>query len=251
MVPMTTPDYPEKLCAFVDILGFRNIVAGIGGDRPKLATLINALQRVHKPLIPGLSDLRDVAYRTQSISDAVAISVLPTLEGLANLTSVLQTLTMSLLAEGYFIRGAISRGRLHHEDGIVLGDALIKAYDYESKIARYPRIMVPADVAALANGPGKLAGASRQRFHQADDGPLYIHVLQGMQDEMNRSPLGPDNDEGTAFGEYATIKRLIEERYKEAMDNPAHFEKVQWFARYWNKSLPANATSFRIMGVGL
>jgi hypothetical protein len=149
------------------------------------------------------------------------------------------------------VRGAIARGRLHHEEAVIFGEALIKAYDLESRIVRYPRIMVTSDVAKVANGTDKLAGACRNRFRQAEDGPLYLHVLQNMQKEMNDSALGPDNDEGDKFGGYATIKSLIEERYQDAIDNPAHFEKVQWFARYWNSCLPANASSFRILGPGL
>jgi len=32
---------------------------------------------------------------------------------------------------------------------------------------------------------------------------------------------------------------MIELRLDEAMDNPRHFEKVLWFARYWNDNNPA------------
>jgi hypothetical protein len=54
----------------------------------------------------------------------------------------------------------------------------------------------------------------------------------------------------------ATFKKARDkwwERCKSAfaMDNPRHFGKVQWFAKYWNASLPANATSYRVLGVGL
>ncbi len=251
---MTTFDYPEKFCAYIDILGFRNIVADLGSggsSGAKLVALIYALQRVHKPLKPGISDLSDVDYRTQSISDAVAISVSPTLKGLLGLTDVLQVLTLGLLSEGYFIRGAITRGALHHDDGVVFGEALIKAYDLESQIVRYPRIMVMSDVAAVANGTDALAAACRNRLRAADDGPLFLHVLQEMQREMNASPLGPDNDEGDKFGGFATIKAVIEKRYQEAIDNPRHYEKVQWFARYWNSCLPANASTFRVLSPGL
>jgi len=243
--------YPERICAFVDILGFRDYVAGLGNSASKVFVLIQALQRVHKPLFPGVSDLRDIQYRTQSISDAVAISVVPTVEGLIELFSVLQELSLNLLSEGYFIRGAIARGRLHHDDAMVFGEALIKAYDLEAQIVRYPRIMVVSNVVDVAKGADPLAVARRNRLRYSDDGPLYLHILQRMQQEMSEAVLGADNEETDRYGAYGQMKSMIEKRYKEAVDNPRHFEKVQWFARYWNATLPYNAASFRILGPGL
>jgi hypothetical protein len=63
-----------------------------------------------------------VIYRTQSISDAVAISAEPTPEGLLMIFGVLTALTDNLLREGYFLRGALGifyvqgRGGLPKDD---------------------------------------------------------------------------------------------------------------------------------------
>jgi hypothetical protein len=244
-------EYPERFCAFIDILGFRGYVASLGKDTSKVVALKNTLQMVHKPLHPGISDLRDVDYRTQSISDAVAISVLPTVTGLIELFSTLELLTMSLLSAGYFVRGAIAKGRLYHDEGMVFGEALIRAYDLETTVVRYPRIMITTDVAAVSLGPDKLAGVCRDHMRVASDGPRYLHVLHRMHKEMNDAPLGADNEETDRFGPYSWIKTMIMTRFEEALDNPRHFEKVQWFARYWNSTLPAHASSFRILGPGL
>ena len=44
--------------------------------------------------------------------------------------------------------------------------------------------------------------------------------------------------DNTAFGgkllPYADISIQLQRRFDEATDNPRHFEKVKWFARYWN-----------------
>jgi len=37
----------------------------------------------------------------------------------------------------------------------------------------------------------------------------------------------------------------------EPSDNPRHFEKVQWFARYWNKHMKSSQALPRITGPGL
>jgi hypothetical protein len=155
------------------------------------------------------------------------------------------------LVDGYFIRGAVVKGRLYHDDKMAFGEALIKAYQYESTVVRYPRIMVLSDVVADTQKLKHLPNVFAANLKQADDGPMFLHVLRKMQADMNALPLGPDNDDTNALGEYDRIKTIIEERYRDAMDNPRHFEKVQWFAKYWNASLPANATSYRVLGVGL
>lgn len=74
--------YPERFCAFVDILGFRGLIARLGRDTSAVETLRKALNAVHNPKIPGVASPWAVDYRTQSISDAVAISTQATPEGL-------------------------------------------------------------------------------------------------------------------------------------------------------------------------
>jgi hypothetical protein len=36
------------------------------------------------------------------------------------------------------------------------------------------------------------------------------------------------------IAEYHKPRQQIQRRFDEATDEPQHFEKVQWFARYWN-----------------
>jgi hypothetical protein len=138
--------YPERFCAFIDILGFRELVARLGNDSGAVEALRNVLSEVHNPKLPGLADPMFVDYRTQSISDAVALSTLPIAEGLLMLFGSLNQLTFNLLSEGYFVRGAIVRGRLYHDYGMIFGEALVHAYDLETTVVRYPRIMVHGNV---------------------------------------------------------------------------------------------------------
>jgi hypothetical protein len=95
----------------VDILGFRGYVESLSEDDHKIIALKNILETVHNPPHMGLANPAERGYRTQSISDAVAISAIPTLHGLLMLFSNLQNLALALLAVGYFVRGAIARGR--------------------------------------------------------------------------------------------------------------------------------------------
>jgi len=51
-------------------------------------------------------------------------------------------LTNSLIDYGFIIRGAITIGDLYHDERIVFGPALNQAYEIESTIANYPRVIV-------------------------------------------------------------------------------------------------------------
>lgn len=247
---MANDQYPEKFCAFIDILAFRQLVARLSSDRRSVAALRDILLQVHNPVVQGVIDPNALDYWTQSISDAVAISVVPTPLGLLTVFNALSALSLDLLDQGYFIRGAIVRGRLFHDDLFVFGDALIRAYDLETKVVRYPRIMVTSDVITQLPDGDSLTPTCRQAVRMADDGPFYLHVLNRMEKEINDAALGPDQ-EPAKFQRYYNIRTLIQERFLEAVDTPAHFEKVQWFARYWNSSLSARASSLRINAPGV
>jgi hypothetical protein len=248
---MSTELYPDRFCAFVDILGFRNLIARLTNSDPEVQSLRDILLRVHNPRVREFKDLHHVGYRTQSISDAVAVSVIPTIAGLLLLTRALEQLAMDLLALGYFVRGAIVRGRLYHDDSIIFGDALIRAYDLETTVVRYPRIMVRSDVLDGLNAKSPLVPAIKAAVRDSADGPRYIHVLREMEIDMKVWDATEHVDPPPTLHKYRDLKDAITRRFAEAVDTPAHFEKLQWFANYWNAVLPSKAREFRIYGPGL
>ena len=50
---------------------------------------------------------------------------------------------------------------------------------------------------------------------------------------------GTDAPEGSGhqLAYYAKMRDMIQRRFDESVDTPRHFEKVQWFANYWNISI--------------
>jgi hypothetical protein len=80
------------------------------------------------------------------------------------------------LHEGYFLRGAICKGRLFHDETAVFGEALVKAHGLESQIVNFPRIMLTREVVSDARSSDR-AKEFDKLIKQADDGPSYLHVL--------------------------------------------------------------------------
>jgi hypothetical protein len=167
------PKYEERYCAFVDILGFRGLIAGLGDGSVQLDTIRKLLSQIHEPHDPRFIGLGDNDFQAQSISDAVALSTRLTASGLSSLFDTLCRLSLALLYEGYFARGALCRGRLYHDPKMVFGDALVNAYTLESQVAGYPRIMLTKDVVRDAVG-SNLKSYFFDHIKQADDGPFFL-----------------------------------------------------------------------------
>lgn len=245
--------YLERYCAFIDILGFREIIAQLDRGKASALSLIQLLDEIHQPK-KGLSSLAKADIRVQSISDAVAISVAPTAEGLGQLFLATDALTIKLLSMGYFIRGAIAKGRLYHDGNMIFGEALVRAYQFESQVARYARLLVTRDVKLDVDTfvkDRKFAELFEDRVRQSDDGPYYSNSLRDIA--LVATMVDPKVKFGTTAIAHnlLELREIIQRRLDEAADNPRHFEKVQLFASYWNDVMPRNDDLPKIKGPGL
>ncbi len=244
--------YEERYCAYVDILGFVGFIDELNVGSISYEHLKDVLNNVHAPVESPFSSFEDSDLKAQSISDAVCLSCSCTARGLDHLFYSLESLALSLLAKGFFIRGAIVKGKLYHDDRMVFGEALVRAFRLESTVARFPRIMISRDVEADARDyetSTKFKGELTDRIKQADDGPYYLHVLN----IMNLILKGKEKHARPVIVErYNDFAAQIQRRFEASVDNPRHFEKVQWFARYWNDVVMSHSHEVRlIMGPGL
>lgn len=243
-------NYSERYCAFVDILGFSELIKELRAGATNFEALKALLQKVHSP---GTSEIR-----TQSISDAVALSTDINPRALLSLFDALDSLAVDLLCEGYFIRGAIVKGPLYHDEHMVFGEALVEAYKFETEVARFPRIIVTKavmdDIRKYVGQTNKKDCPSTDRVRHSDDGPVYLDVLQpivmlGREQKSGWKKL--TDEENRDCARFAKIRSRIQERFGDSVDHPSHFEKVQWFARYWNDTVAVKTGYGRINGPGL
>jgi hypothetical protein len=249
------PNYKERYCAFVDVLGFRQLLSDLDKGRITIEQIRDLLRFTHEShhdrLYPGFG-FYGADVRHQSISDAVCISALPTPAGLMHIFNALQTLSLTLLRQGFFTRGALVKGPLYHDERIVFGDALVKAYLLEQSIVRFPRIMLTRDVALDAEKhlSHEIVGSEfSNRIGRASDGPHFLHVLRAVM-ALHDEDLD-DKTRQTLVAGFNETADKIQTRFDESADNPSHFEKVRWFADYWNDSISTLPELKRIFGPGL
>jgi len=147
-------DLERRAVAFLDILGFRELVTRIDKDADLFKRLRNTLKVTYSEkrrwakrresaannadpavmFIPA----RDVQFT--AFSDCI-VSSTPRKHALA-LALVTQDLASRLLAQGFLTRGAIVEGRAYHDGQILIGPAIVEAYELESNVAKYARIIL-------------------------------------------------------------------------------------------------------------
>ena len=127
--------YQNKLVAFIDILGFKNII--YASDTKPITKyfdfVFSTFNRVSKKR----------GFNYHLISDSIVVSTSLSKENLILLTRTLCVLQSRLLAEGILVRGSISYGQLYlnKSKNIIVGNGLINAYNLEQQ-AIYPRIII-------------------------------------------------------------------------------------------------------------
>jgi len=156
-------NYSSYCIAYLDILGFKNIV------NTELASTIHEIfsnVRLAKKLISGGTKETDIfceiRKKTQFnfFSDSIVCAI-PMEEPIAFeiVASNCMLLQHALWAKGLqvWMRGAITIGNLYCAQAEVFGPALVEAYMLESTVAKYPRIIMTEETykQGIANSDSK------------------------------------------------------------------------------------------------
>jgi len=143
-----SPDYQQRIVAFIDVLGFSELVkqSGIPSNQErssagsKIGKLITTVKAIEHFIDNVLNDDRPDKFAEGAFfSDSFVISMKT--DQLLYLIRETGNLCRHLLRHGLLCRGAITTGMLHHHHRIVVGPAFIKAYELERSAAVYPRIV--------------------------------------------------------------------------------------------------------------
>lgn len=182
------------VCLYFDVLGFqqRSRRAESSGNAQHyllpLSQRINAIvERINERA--GWTD--PPAWHWRLFSDNVLVwHVVHSDDGVFELAGVLAQAAWAQLelgAAGYFIRGALTMGRLHWDEHVVSGEPLFEAVELE-KAARFPRLLVsPAlleqaarDVEAYTS---PLDAPFVRDLWRSTDGVVFVNFLNSLVDE--------------------------------------------------------------------
>ena len=137
--------YKERIIAFVDILGFKTLVEESVTNKYEFQKILDSLN-----IFRELKKEKENQYyiedaKVTTFSDSLVISYPMedgNVEALYSILLDLIGLQLDLLDDNVIIRGGIAIGNLRHTQSEIFGPAMNEAYRLESKIAKYPRIVI-------------------------------------------------------------------------------------------------------------
>jgi len=251
--------YGKYIVAFIDILGFKNLVKQSEYNEADFLNVHRILNRFvmlqkketwekARALIEVEEDAQkkelddfyiDSMVHCTCFSDSVIIAVDAhdkVNERCSALIALLAQISTELLRENVLLRGAVAYGNLFvdNNSNTYFGTALNKAYELESTVAKYPRIILSSDLIKQLSYP-LIAKCDRMPYHQYierfSDGTvgfsplIYLQVMQGAPDIL------PDEELKRAVVE---VKTSILKGLDNSIETPTIYEKYAWLVECYN-----------------
>lgn len=236
-------DYEVRYIAFVDILGFKDFVHN-NRTESDVSLIISALdvRPIIRPVVINeVCDAeKDVDLRIHTFSDFVVASTCVSPAGLAALVFIMWELSTRWLSNRFLCRGGITRGQVVHRAGqdgnapMVFGPAFTEAYQIESVIADYPRIVLSKlvrDDWRSYNQSTKLGSKLPLLVHRCDDGPHCIDLFCHLRN------FGFDIVASEVPVEAAQMRDALVLHLDANAERPAVYRKAFWIAEKFNEAI--------------
>ena len=150
---------------------------------------------------------------------------------LGNILGSLAIYQLVISSHGYFIRGGIEAGYNYIDEKIVFGDALITAYNLESKLAVFPRVLVGPELKSLIERQKKWYPNINKMPHNdvlnLASTDLFIDYLKGSLSFC-------EDDYKSIYPLVEKHKVNIEKELKQHQSNSKVLQKYIWLKDYHN-----------------
>lgn len=136
--------YERRIVAYFDVLGWRSEIEQDADDPRRIARIAMVPQLFSRTIFKMAE--RTAGAHLTSFSDSVIFSIPYDADRLRLSLEGLAKVQLGTAFAGFWLRGGITVGPLIHDEVSVFGPALNRAHELESKIARYPRILIDRDI---------------------------------------------------------------------------------------------------------
>lgn len=247
--------YDRCFVAFMDILGFKNKVIESHESEEILKMLFDSLNICGvfpsggKKIVDSDGNRRNIDVQSRFFSDSIVVFMKEDPKDIAQLFFMIRYLQDILWKKKICLRGAISIGDMYWPEGgrgITIGPALIEAYELESRLAIFPRILVSRQLNSyIANqnidsypfGQGPLL---RDLISKDNDGMYYLDLLNPEVTRAMNERLEQNNglfsirwyrdDETNWYNVVTNVREIIEENT--SVGNVAIGKKYFWLQSY-------------------
>jgi hypothetical protein len=182
--------YERRLTLFIDFIGFKAHVQHTVADPKFLQRLVSAMDRVGE--IASDDRAFHKSQRITQFSDCIVVSYRVEEESAVFwLLNEIAFCVIDLVERGFLLRGALTVGDLLHTAKHVVGPAMVEAYELESKVANFPRILIEGKVLAVAKG-------ARKEGHTAREEQDYVRAFM------------TEDADGRHYFDYVSWKSVVE-----------------------------------------
>lgn len=236
-VPNGLGEYQNKVVAFIDILGFSELIkksagSGKNADISRIVSALRTMERQQQNLPSEIT--------ITSFSDCIVLSAPDSEEGFKAILLQVWNITKDWLSKGFLCRGGISIGQLIHTEAaahipsIVFGPAFLEAYRIETDISNYPRVVLSKHAREKID-QFKAKGFDRINpillVRACTDGPCAIDLFSHLRHD------GFDLKISTAKNEALQFNQVLIKHLNDSKDIPHHFSKVKWLIDQFNESI--------------
>lgn len=177
----TLPPDGEHVVAFLDLLDFRDITTRMFGDEPDLfPKVINAFAGItrYTEVINRIAESSPNSFgpiATTVFSDSIVVSS-PGPNSFDGLANHVLNIIADLFENKMLCRGGVAVDRLYHTGGTVFGPAMIRAYQLESEVAVYPRVVIEDSlIPRVRSSILPMASGRIPPFRQDSDGFWFLN----------------------------------------------------------------------------
>lgn len=229
--------YQDRAILFIDLLGFKNTVNdSVSSEKlfKKVFRAVNSLYKAKNDNYKGPLKGKEIGVEISTFSDSLVIS-----KELCEPGSFYYLLNMAYFAiieiieSGFISRGAITVGKLYHDEKVIFGPAINDAYLLESKCAIYPRVIVQKDIVEKM--------LQNDHFNEMDEERRwYDKILKEDEDGLFFIDFLTPNYQFDDFESYCWLlgqmKKIIQDGLN-SVNNESVKQKYIWLKTYFNKTL--------------
>lgn len=245
-VPRKTIHYKKSFCAFLDILGFEELVqSNSAQSKDKLEKYFGLIKYIQE-YINEIDSKGGISIL--AISDSIILSYEMTdnnqdnRERFKNFLIAICIIQSTLATYDIWLRGAVTVGNIsfNPEENFIVGEGYIKSYNLE-KVAKFPRVII--DISLVK----ELKFTYSQELidsinNKNNDGINYENwrsdlifdwsKYSGFNDSFKQDiPLFLDSF-SECFKNYPKLKDIIKHLTKNILSDIRHYEKYKWALDY-------------------
>lgn len=226
--PLSTDELKLYAIAYLDLLGTSSKIEKDRAENYffRIHTLYNMVVSYSED--ERFSKLSYSKIKTKIFSDNIIMAIpLSSINDMKAIRCLLKFVSLfqnySSLLYSWLVRGGVTVGNLFLDKVFVWGTGLLRAYELESHLAIYPRIIMDRNIPSLIHENNDL-------LYQDIDGQFYLNFLNSME---YRDADGNDNSLSMIRESFKILTEEIRLSDGSYPDKP--YQKLQWYKNYLNR----------------